>query len=397
MTNGISGKGTTGGLERSAGGLQGKVLAGSDLMDGGALQSILWHSRHICRVDIETRGKATGNGTGFLVGPDLVLTNYHVIENVAAHHIECRFDYRTKGAADFESGPVVDVVKIVRTSPYSQAEYRGEYSSNSTEHPGADELDYALLRLARKVGAETYRTRDGDSTRGWIALSLERPSARSASEIYILQHPNAEPISISRGPLCGAQPTDTRVRYKATSLGGSSGSPCFQLANEEKAQPVLVALHNYGDPGWQPTLSERKPPEFNHGIPIEQVARDIRDGGIELPPAAPTGPAWPLLGLSELLRNNAFLTFAFVGTSLIQFFAYNSHVNAIDSLMVGGVASLLAVIYVSLIASFGAPILLLTALREQLSGVGWLILPCSLINVTVMILWVRKFISWMRH
>ena len=69
----------------------------------------------------------------------------------------------------------------------------------------------------------------------------------------------------------------------------------------------------------------------------------------------------------------------------MQFFAYNSSVNAIDNLITGGVTPLLAIIYVTLVASFGAPVLLLAAVQQRLSGVGWLILPCSLIIVAVMI------------
>jgi hypothetical protein len=55
----------------------------------------------VCRVDLD----GSGNGTGFLVGPDAVLTNHHVVSsaidgNRNPNTITCRFDYKLAPAGD---------------------------------------------------------------------------------------------------------------------------------------------------------------------------------------------------------------------------------------------------------------------------------------------------------
>lgn len=102
-----------------------------------------------------------------------------------------------------------------------------------------------------------------------------------------------------------------------------------------------------------------------------------------------------LYGRAGLLRNNTFLLFAFALSSVAQFFAYNTSVNATGSLVTGGVTPALATVYVALATSLGSPILLLAAIQQKLSGIAWLILPCSLINCSIILLWFRNFASWM--
>lgn len=103
-----------------------------------------------------------------------------------------------------------------------------------------------------------------------------------------------------------------------------------------------------------------------------------------------------LFGSVGLLRNNTFLTLVFGVSAVIQFFAYNGSVNATGSLISGGVNPLLAIIQVAVVTSFGSPILLLSAVQQKLSGIAWLILPCSLIISAVMVLWVRNLGFWLR-
>jgi Effector-associated domain 1 len=50
--------------------------------------------RQVCRIEQDTPTGAIACGTGFLVAPDLVLTNHHVVRDEPAHSIRCRFDYR---------------------------------------------------------------------------------------------------------------------------------------------------------------------------------------------------------------------------------------------------------------------------------------------------------------
>ncbi|MBK8565874.1 MAG: trypsin-like serine protease [Saprospiraceae bacterium] len=69
-------------------------------MDLGVLQKkIAKLEQQVCRIEFDTaRGRKTG--TGFLVGPNLVLTNYHVVEELAidsshVDNVKLRFDFKT--------------------------------------------------------------------------------------------------------------------------------------------------------------------------------------------------------------------------------------------------------------------------------------------------------------
>src|SRR5262249_39480733 len=80
--------------------------------------------RQVCRIELE--GSALG--TGFLVGPDVVLTNWHVIEIAKkAGNVEtlgCRFDYVRLPGDTVDPGQLVMLAPAadIDTSPYSQAE-----------------------------------------------------------------------------------------------------------------------------------------------------------------------------------------------------------------------------------------------------------------------------------
>ena len=272
-----------GGLQRNQDGLQSRVNLDKGYTRVNPSQIVHWHARHICRVDIDSVDGLHANGTGFLVGPDLVLTNYHVVENCDPEKIKCRFDCRDVGPDNFEVGPPVDVEKVVRSSPFSRSEYERQYSGHSTVHPNDNELDYALLKLVRRIGEENYTTKDGVGARGWIALPATKPNIHPNSRVHILQHPKGRPLKSADGSLSEQQPTTSRLRYLANTESGSSGSPCFQFTNSKKPDLTVVALHNYGDPGW----GDGTLPEFNHGIPIELITKDLHP--IELPPPPDPG------------------------------------------------------------------------------------------------------------
>ena len=117
----------------------------------------------VCRVEIG--GNAAG--TGFLVGPDAVLTNYHVLESVLKgtsppDKVTCRFDYKVLADGSRVEGVAVGLHPTdwkLDFSPFSAAEKTG---TPDTPPPSPEELDYAFVRL---------RTRLGDVTggpQGWV-------------------------------------------------------------------------------------------------------------------------------------------------------------------------------------------------------------------------------------
>ena len=207
--------------------------------------------RQVCRVEIG--GNAAG--TGFLVGEDVVLTNFHVVEGALAGgrlaDVACRFGYLQQADQTRTMGDLVRLHSegCLDSSPYSAAEKANNAGGLA---PTADELDYALLRLERPAG------------RGWIALLAAADLPAAGSPLLILQHPDGAPMKLAMDTqaILGANEGGTRIRYSTNTEPGSSGSPCFSMDWD------LVALHHLGDPAWNA-------PTYNQGVPIGPICRRL--------------------------------------------------------------------------------------------------------------------------
>lgn len=225
----------------------------------------------ICRVEV---GDPDGlMGTGFLIGPDVVLTNFHVLRPViegrsSPDRVRCRFDFKRLADGTDAEGVTVGLGPDwqIDASPYSAAEAAG---STNPPDPGPDELDYALVRLARPLGAEPLDPHSqpgakGIPVRGWVRVPANPPAIARQTPIAILQHPRRESLKLALDTegVTEVNSLGTRVRYKTNTEGGSSGSPCFDLKWN------LVALHHYGDPAFH---AFTKAGDWNQGIPIAMI------------------------------------------------------------------------------------------------------------------------------
>lgn len=228
---------------------------------GGFADLNLWTERlaamgrRVCRITYAV-GAGELCGSGFVVGADRVLTNYHVMERVlqgqvGAQAVRVQFGY-AKTEAGVAEGESFRLHKDWRLadSPYSQADLKVDGGT-----PGADELDYALVRLAKPVEG-----------RGFVALSESGAPVEKGTGLFILQHPLGEPLKLSMGQaLDGVNPM--RMRYDADTEHGSSGS----LVLDEKLRPV--ALHHAGDP------DSKIKARYNQGIPLGLVRASIEAKG----------------------------------------------------------------------------------------------------------------------
>lgn len=216
--------------------------------------------RRVCRVEL--RGNSAG--TGFLVGPDAVLTNWHVIEAARKAGdlgaLGCRFDYVLAADGRSEPGQLVALHPdgCVDDSPYSHAETT---PTPDNPPPTSEELDYALLRLATPIGEQSV---EGAAARGWIALPTAAFPLPANAPLLIAQHPQQATMKLAQDTqaVVGLNANGTRLRYKTNTEPGSSGSPCFTIDWN------IVALHHFGDPNWQR-------PVFNQGVPIELIRQRI--------------------------------------------------------------------------------------------------------------------------
>jgi hypothetical protein len=236
----------------------------------------IWRERmtqvegRVCQITLD----GAAQGTGFLVSRDAVLTNYHVMEPVLKGtnkptDVECVWDFKLLKNGTTSRTPVKLHATdwLIDHSPYSKAEADGKPDQPD---PTTEELDYAVIRLAQPVGAEPWArnpSREGGATnRGWLRVPDAAPTLKSPMGVLIAQHPNGYPLklavdteAIDQAKNLWLNGAKTRVRYATNTLGGSSGSPVFDL------EWNLIALHHYGDPAYN------HPPKYNQGVPIHLI------------------------------------------------------------------------------------------------------------------------------
>ena len=193
--------------------------------------------RAVCRVEPQPETESiAGFGTGYLVAPDVVMTNFHVADRfwddqAKAGRAVFRFDYEkeasgvaVKGGATFKlatawRGPGVP------SQPQAARPWQVIFSPNS-------ELDFALLRLERPAAGATE-----GAPREFLTLTAQ--AFNPSDPILILQHPLAAPLKLAFGAVEKLDPPN-RVFYRVNTEGGSSGSPC--LTQDLK----VAAIHHFG-------------------------------------------------------------------------------------------------------------------------------------------------------
>lgn len=208
-------------------------------------------------------------GTCLLVGPDLVLTNCHVLADAIRHGlggVAVRFDHFSQS-----SGVVVPLARDAVVDSLDHAPFEVERSDDPDVVPGDEQLDYALLRLAENA-SQQHPNGAHEITRGFELLDPEGPLPTVGVGLIIVQHPEGRPMRVAiegNGAVTSLR-GDVRVRYRVNTLGGSSGSPCFDHHWR------LLALHHYGGPVREGASDLSA---WNQGVPIRTIARRLRERG----------------------------------------------------------------------------------------------------------------------
>jgi hypothetical protein len=235
-----------------------KIIRGANsLLDLPAWREKLGEIEYqVCRIDMH--GKAAG--TGFLVGPNLVMTCYHVVETLLngaekPSALQARFDYKiTKDQHVVNPGRVFTLAEdwLLDSSPYNPQEALGQ--EDALIQP--DQMDYAILRLSESPGSQPVSGQAVDEhPRGWIVLPDRAIEFVEDDPLFIVQHPSGGPLKLALDTqaVLGTNANQTRLRYRTNTESGASGSPCFNSDWE------LVALHHSGIV------------KFNEGIPINCI------------------------------------------------------------------------------------------------------------------------------
>jgi Effector-associated domain 1/Trypsin-like peptidase domain len=230
--------------------------------------TLLKRAGQVCLIEVAGATSVTW-GTGFLVGPDLVLTNHHVLVDVldggvSPTGVRCRFDFRVRADHTIDHGVEYGLAAdwAVASSPPSTVDTERTPSGP----PDPDELDYALVRLDGRPGEDHL---PGLARRDWMRLLDEPPALRPRLPLLIVQHPAGTPVKFAWNTegVLGVNANETRVTYRVNTLDGSSGSPCLTLDLE------LAAVHHAGSPDFGAGRNE--------GIPIAAILRHALASGAD--------------------------------------------------------------------------------------------------------------------
>ena len=215
-------------------------LARADDLHTGFIKA----KRRVCRITVQT-AEFTSRGTGFLVGPQAIVTSWHVVKLLldesgaeisnSSASISVEFD-QLGGLTDgtMVKVPTQWLVDGSRPHPSETPETAlADFDSiNSTDFDKC--LDYAVIRLAAPLGRQ----------RGFYQLDRGRKPRTQGdrTQITLFQHPGGSSLHVGHGTAKRLWPpiVETRLLHNANSMGGSSGG----LVLDADFEPV--ALHQCG-------------------------------------------------------------------------------------------------------------------------------------------------------
>ncbi|RBP38644.1 trypsin-like peptidase [Roseimicrobium gellanilyticum] len=208
------------------------------------LKTLLTLSPAVCKLNVNLAG-TTKTGTGFRVGADLLLTNWHVL-----HHIGT--GARATGvAAEFlyedDRDGVPTAAKIIRCDV-------------STIHTDKDD-DWAVIRTTDLME---------DS---WPVIPMDAAvTFKEGDPAYIIQHPAGQRkrLGFVRNQVSFID--DRVTHYLTDTQEGSSGSPVLDREGR------LFALHHAG--GRPQEVVGRAPLRKNEGIRISRVVAGLKAAGV---------------------------------------------------------------------------------------------------------------------
>jgi hypothetical protein len=234
-------------------------------------------------------------GTGFLVGPDLVITNWHVIQWVAemengkpvqkttGDQIFCIFDHEEEllpkpPLTGYKAGIVV---RGAQPTWLVHGRLSLKNDGSDEAEPMVDQLDYAVIKLETPIG-KARRRPGGGPRRGWLSLPPAELNYFGTRELLLFQHPGQLRLKWDKGPIVQLNPADsTRVWYEIWSAKGSSGGAAVDPRGR------VYAIHNAS----VTRSTAPKPPArpWNQGVRIDRIAEDIRKAA---PDYFVTEPGW---------------------------------------------------------------------------------------------------------
>lgn len=177
-------------------------------------------------------------GTGFLIEGNLLLTNNHVIGDIAAA----------------ESASIV--FNFHKQLDGSQAKTTSYSLDPKSCFATSDTHDWTVVGI------------DAAASSTWGAIELRECTVNDGEYVNIIQHPMGGPKVVAMYHNVVVFSDEDRVQYLTDTLPGSSGSPVF---NSEWS---LVGLHHAGGP------IAKDGSVRNQGISVRRIIDDLKSNGL---------------------------------------------------------------------------------------------------------------------
>jgi endonuclease G len=216
-----------------------KIVGYNNLLEIAWLERGLIGAKSVCRIIFKT---GDPQGTGFLVGNNLLMTNNHVISSPEdAAKMLAEFNYQKDVHGTF--------LPVAR------------YDFDPTIFMTDQKLDYTLIGLSAADGNVAPLAQ-------WGTLKLN-PNADPVEDehVVIVQHPGGAPKQIALTANQVIQAWEHRLFYTTDTMPGSSGSPVFNQNWE------VIALHHAGG---DQQMNEQGDTRFvNEGILISWIKKHL--------------------------------------------------------------------------------------------------------------------------
>ena len=259
------------------------IIGGNDLLPIWFLNRGAELRRTVARIKVVTSKGAEGYGTGFLVGPGILLTNRHVLDYSDIQG-DSLLSIVANAVAEFDVEIVPQVIAPGRTRLVSSTPAVFRLAPQTLLLTDAwNALDYVLIALESK-------SIDGQhdiSEYGYNRLSADMGKTVTGEPVFIIQHPNGESkkISLLNNRMMIRDEKSSYLYYEADTEPGSSGSPVFNRQWE------VVALHHsveYArDPEdrilakdgslWNEAMGTAaiKTMSFNEGVRVSRILKQV--------------------------------------------------------------------------------------------------------------------------
>lgn len=279
--------------------LQSIADADNGVLDSNVLAANLSSgSEQVCMVLID----GAPRGTGFLVGPTLVATAFHVIDSLLDENPKGTFTERKDSNKQLSFAFGNYLVRFAGTTRQATPNYYPAHekwlAAYSPVHPAerlgktpdplslyAGHFDFALCRLATMVGI------------GLAGLEIEETLGLGdmSRQIAILQHALGSPLSYQRNAAAQTDAPRWRVSHLINTASGSSGAPC--LTDNWR----VIAMHQAGVNNGSSTASAGT--TTNRCVPISwtvDLVRNARLNDVGLLPIAKLDDGEPAIGRSAV-------------------------------------------------------------------------------------------------